>query len=489
MYRHKFGIPMKMEDPAHVRKNVGCHTESTNSSGSMLRSRTVGKVRKTTSVRLPEIPTKKEFQKSNSAPLTGSQDIDDLPFIVPQSAPPFTMDPAFQLPPQNELPRGAEFYEWSNGFTRNSPSMSWHQESGKGGNGRSPFPNSEEFRNPRNSTDGATATNVHAKWPRKPPHHLPPLDPSVFEKKSKSPKTVSSRGKKTKRRHDRPKVMEPGTEICQEKREKNVKQATKAGDTLLTEKDQSEEEIFYSPEKSPSEKSHTMKNTSLATPACDHVGGTEFQMLNHRVKRGNDDLYFLETLEKAPTIISGQFKARAPTCSSSIASSLELLPSTKELDFPAANINGFSTQKTRAPKHSSLRRIASSPSVETAGQAECSIGYSDKPRILVRAPRRRSCEYDCGADDRHRRGEKPIYLPPISTNSQQATGFAKEEIHAVEAFPRRSPQPHLSSMNCSAHRRVRRVGVCKDAEDTTMKNDRTHARVLMKKFGQLNITE
>ena len=489
-----------MENTTHVRRSVIHHTESTNSSRSVIQSSDCKKLRRTTSL-LPEFQTKTEQKKHSSAPsmvisLTLTDDNQDHPedttFTEPQSAPPFIMESVFVWPSQNIPPQGAEFYEWSNGATGNLHLSSLHQDceygntsaDGKGRNGRSPTTNSKKL-HPRNSIDGSKTKEVYtnSKWPRKPPHHLPPLDPSVFEKKKKKrPKAVSSHKRKTKCRLNQPKVMDSGTEICQKKREQDVKQATKAED-----QDQCVKEIYY-PEKLPSEKSHPKKNTSLAKLACAPVDGSQCQMLNHSVNRGNDNLCFQETLEKAPSNDSGQFKARAPRLSRSIASDPSLekaTPSLKEHNSLAANSTGFPTQKTRAPKHS----IASPSSVETVDQAESSNRFSNRPRTLVRVPRGRTYECDRDANDRYRRGEKPIYLPPISTNSQQANGFAKEESHAVEAFPRRSSQPDQSSMNCRAYWRVRRVGVCKDAEDTTMKNNRTHARVLMKKFGQLNVTE
>ena len=58
----------------------------------------------------------------------------------------------------------------------------------------------------------------------------------------------------------------------------------------------------------------------------------------------------------------------------------------------------------------------------------------------------------------------------------------------VGAVRRSSSQPDLShSRECQAPWRVRRVGVCMGTENMAAMNDRVKARVLMKKFGELNI--
>ena len=543
----------------------------------MIQSSDSKKIRRTSSY-LSAIQSEPEIHRSYSAPsgittlsfTNACQDLpDDLPSTVPQSAPAFVMAPVFLWPPvpQNKPPPGAQFYEWSNEHTKASPSSSWHLDDEGGGApgnriGRNRgYPSSSLAKlNRRYSADETVAKEKYNKWQRKPPFHLPPLDPGVFEKKSKSPKAASPNGKKSKRRLKRHKATESSAEICQEKREEDVKQATKEEDGLRTGKDQCVEEICY-PEKAPSEKSHHKKDKSPTTSACDPISRHEFQMLNHSVDRGNDDLCFEGTLKKMPATNPDVLKARPPRPRRTVVYSVEQLPSLEEINSLAANSKGFSTLKMRSLKHSSLPSIPSSSSMETTGYDESASRYPNKPKILVKVPRERPHECDRGIDDSIRRGEKPtgrsLETPPSLSlyqpdgfgkvqshavkatgqdkslngpsdkpgilllvrretprecdsgvdashkrgekpgvrrqeipNFQQANGLTKEESQVVEeVMPRRSSQAVLSFVNGRANRRVRRTGVCNGAEHTSMKNDRTHARVLMKRFGQLNVTE
>ena len=526
-HRRKFGVIVV--PPEHFRKAL-----SIGAIGSMNQSSS-GKNLRRKSSHLPEIERKREVNKNNLAPLTeklpagrnGGQDLsEEKPSVVPQSAPSVMMGSFVFWPSPKKSPPGAEFYEWSN--RTSGKSLSSCHQAGECRNApgdekeihlTSPAYNPENFHR-RNSTDGAKEIEGRAKCSRKPPHHLPPLDPSVFEKMSNSPKAVISQEKKPKRRVNRPAVMESNSEICPKKREKDNKSNIKEEDTLPIETDQSEEKIEFAEKKSPSAKRHPAKETSRPTTSCGPVDQREFQMMNHSVDRGKNEHYFHETLIKAPTIVHGEFKARdgnsnrfsaeKPRASrrSSIASSMELL-STKDVNAQDGNSNRFSAEKLRAPRRSCIassmellpskevnaqggnsnrfsaeksrapRRCStvSSPSTETTGKAESSTQFSAKWSVPVIVSRGRKYECDRAPASNNRREEKssgPFQESPIAIcpEYQQAAGFETEpEGFLVEAFP----QSDLTSMKYQAYQRVRRVAVCGKANHSRFSADKSRA--------------
>ena len=132
-------------------------------------------------------------------------------------------EPVFLWSSPKPNPQAAVFFDWSNGTASISPSSSRHQDGdcsirmasgnkqGRNENASSPCP--EEFK-ARHSADGAAPTTEgQTRLSRKQPHHLPPLDPSLFKRKAKSTKAVSSREKETKRCVNRPIEMESGSDL------------------------------------------------------------------------------------------------------------------------------------------------------------------------------------------------------------------------------------------------------------------------------------
>ncbi|KAJ7374067.1 hypothetical protein OS493_009398 [Desmophyllum pertusum] len=602
-HRRKFGVIVV--PPEHFRKAL-----SIGAIGSMNQSSS-GKNLRRKSSHLPEIERKREVNKNNLAPLTeklpagrnGGQDLsEEKPSVVPQSAPSVMMGSLYSGLRQRNLHQAPNSMSGQTEHLENHCLPAIKPANGRNAPGdekeihlTSPAynPETENFHR-RNSTDGAKEIEGRAKCSRKPPHHLPPLDPSVFEKMSNSPKAVISQEKKPKRRVKRPAVMESNSEICPKKREKDNKSNIKEEDTLPIETDQSEEKIEFAEKKSPSAKRHPAKETSRPTTSCGPVDQREFQMMNHSVDRGKNEHYFHETLIKAPTIVHGEFKARdgnsnrfsaeKPRASrrSSIASSMELLSTKDEVNAQGGNSNRFSAEKSRAPRRCST---VSSPSTETTGKAESSTQFSAKWSVPVIVSRGRKYECDRAPASNNRREEKssgPFQESPIAIcpEYQQAAGFETEpEGFLVEAFPQSDltsmkyqairefvewlcaakqiiadspltnqelsdrsvpmkvsrgreyesyraadgnnrreekssgplqerpmaicpeyqqaagfetdesyivdsfPQPDVTYQ---AYQRVRRVGVCSEAESTVLKNERRQARVLMKKFGDMN---
>ena len=192
-----------MAEPTHDHEAVVYRTGSTNSGGAMIQSSPAKNLRRT-APQPPAIPTKTGLYKSKSVPsvgesLTSADDSqyrsENWPCEVPQSAPPvIAPEPVFVWSSPKKPPQDAVFYEWSNGTATISPSSSRHQD----GDCSIPMASGDEQRrsekaaNPYNDTfraqhsaDGAATTEGQTKWSRKPPHHLPPLDLSLFKMKAK----------------------------------------------------------------------------------------------------------------------------------------------------------------------------------------------------------------------------------------------------------------------------------------------------------------
>ena len=75
-----------------------------------------------------------------------------------------------------------------------------------------------------------------------------------------------------------------------------------------------------------------------------------------------------------------------------------------------------------------------------------------------------------------------------STSSENRYAVGLEgHVYQVVSVVRRSSSHVSQSKECHAPWRLRRVGVSRGTENTAAMNDRVKARVLMKKFGELNI--
>lgn len=77
--------------------------------------------------------------------------------------------------------------------------------------------------------------------------------------------------------------------------------------------------------------------------------------------------------------------------------------------------------------------------------------------------------------------------PAIHTEFQHAAEIVTEEIYVVGEFSRCDPQPGPSSSNSCAYWRVRKSGVCSQVQSVAEQKERTQARVLIKRFGTLDI--
>ena len=467
-----------MADPIHSRKLVDHRIGSTNSCGSMIQSTPAKKLQRK-ALRLPVTQTETGLNESelvpslveSLTPVNDSQDIsENWSSEVPQSAPPvMNSQPVFRWPSPKRIPQDAEFFDWSNGTTTISPSPSRHQDGdcsirmasgnkqGRNENASNPCPKEVKT---QNSADGAaTTTTDQTSWSRKPPHHLPPLDPSLFKTKSKSTKALSSREKKTKRCASRPIEVESSNELSSENDSKSTNKAQK--------------KIELS-DKQSSATSHSIKQNSSPTCVC------------HSVDGGNDDLLCNGTLQKAQRIVP--CNTRALRRSRSISSSIELLSSKKTgVDARAGISNGSFIQKSRARLGPNLQSTASSPlpAPETAGHGKRSERFSIRRTATIHASGR-TFECDRNAYSRTGGGETPSVpsTQAIPTEFQHTHGIATEESHVEGKHLPCNSQPGPSSC---AYWRVRKAGVCSQVQSSPIERERTQARVLMKKFGSLDI--
>ena len=467
-----------MTEPTHSRKVVLQTTESTNSSGSINQSSPTKNLRRKVS-HLPAIQTRPGLHErrlvcSVVESLTLAEENEDLtencPCEAPQSAPPvMSPEPVFVWSSPKRNPEDAVFYDWSNGTVTISSSSSSHQDGDSSKQERNERPSNlypEEFK-AKGSADEATTTRTEGqtKWSRKPPHHLPPLDPSLFKTKNKSTKAVSSRGKKTKRCVNRPIEVESSKEVSSEN---DSKFANKTDDG------------FCSPleKRELSEEQSSVTSRSINQNSCP---------LFYSVDGENDDLSYHGTLQKAQRIVPCKYGTKGLRRSICISSSMELLSSRKTgVDARAGISNGSSIQKSIAGLDPSLQSIAFLPlTPETTSNRNSSNGFANRRKAVVNAPSRpTSC--------RNRKGENynvPFQgTPAIPTEFQHATGIETEEIDVVGEFPPCDPaQPGPSSSDSCAYWRVRKAGVCSQVQSAAEEKERIQARVLMKKFGVLDI--
>ena len=477
---------MIMAEPAHSRKVVVHRAGSFNSSCFMIQSRPAKKLRRTAS-HLPAIQIKTGLHKSKSVQsftLTNAgQDLsENWPCEVPQSAPPvMTPEPVFVWSSPKRNSQDVVFCDWPNGTASISPSSSKHQDGDCGirmtsGNKqrseKAPNPYNDTFK-AQSSADGTTTSEDQTKWSRKPPHHLPPLDRSLFKTKSKSNKAVSSGEKKTKRCVNRPPEMESNNEMSSEN---DSKSANKTDDGFC----------------SPSEKCELCDKQSSVTsrpikqnprPTC----------MYHSVDGDNDDLPCRGTLQKGQRIVPCKYETRLPRRRISISSSMEPLSSKKTgVDARAGISCGSSIQRSRAGLDPSLQSIASLPlTPETTSDGNSSNRFSIRRKVEVYSPSGTTHVCDRATVSRTR-GRENVNVPHeatpvIPTEFQHSAGIATEESHVVGEFLPGDPQPGTSSLNYHAYWRVRKAGVCSQVQSATEEKERTQARVLMKKFGTLDI--
>ena len=309
-----------------------------------------------TSAELTNKSVARQKLQSNSSSLPGksllsSNGYPDVPeetaFIVPHSAPPeiIPMFPAWPSP-QMSPPPGAEFFEWTNGTTKKSTSPC-HQPAKLGEEKRrdegAHIPCFKELPFPDDvAPKGDITVREHV---RKPPFHLPPLDPSVFEKKSKS---LKPGGKKKKHRDNQLISM---TDSGAKKRKNSNGKHTKKEDDFVTETGEPydcEECTGFCNHTSPSEKKHPKKMTF-----CSPKDRSEFPSADPCIdpeNRSSDTQQ--QTLTKArQIIIHSEIKSRPPRRSSSfrqIASSVEVLPSKKVTAQPECS-NSYAESRPRVP--------------------------------------------------------------------------------------------------------------------------------------------
>ena len=169
---------------------------------------------------------------------------------------------------------------------------------------------------------------------RKPPFHLPPLDPSVFEKKSKTSKPDDS-GRKKKKRQDKGPTSKPSSsDPYPEKREYNEESGVKSAAKITNETVEGGErgkKASFSQMNSPSAKSQP--KTKIASEPLDV---SELPAINQSVEHQNDDVFFqVASVKKPPVIANSEITTgtarRRSRSFNQIASSIEVLPSKKTI--------------------------------------------------------------------------------------------------------------------------------------------------------------
>lgn len=207
----------------------------------------------------------------------------------------------------------------------------------------------------------------------------------------------------------------------------------------------------------------------------------------------NDDLSCHGMLQKAQRVVPCKYETRALRRCISISSSMEILSSKKmEVDARAGISDGSSIQKSRAGLRPSLQSTAFLPLLpEATSNGNISNRFSIRGKAAVIAPSRPTYEGVGFTSSRIRTEENPTVpfqeTPAIHTEFQHAAGIVTEEIYVVGEFSRCDPQPGPSSSNSCAYWRVRKSGVCSQVQSVAEQKERTQARVLIKRFGTLDI--
>ena len=158
--------------------------------------------------------------------------------------------------PQSPPSPGVEFYEWTRGTTRSSPSSCYRTAKLVNSRAKTPTSKSDPTSGAKElafPVDVATREDFTiGEHVRKPPFHLPPLDPSVFGKKSKNSKPGC---KKNKLRKSQSFTSVSSTDPSSPKKvENNDESVTKTGDNFACEvggQYKCEEKIRFSDEKLP----------------------------------------------------------------------------------------------------------------------------------------------------------------------------------------------------------------------------------------------
>lgn len=173
---------------------------------------------------------------------------------------------------------------------------------------------------------------------------------------------------------------------------------------------------------------------------------------------------------------SGRFSCRIPTDGATMEEDYANCKWPRKSPRHLPQLDQVFEEKSKIPKET--KRRGNQPSQTESSNQECSDKRDhifDKRRVPVKAQ-----------NEEKSFGRRKQLL---STPARFETENSGHPQAAAGAFSRCISQPDLSSKSCRAYWRVRRVGMCGGAEDTALKNDRTQARVMMKKFGKLNISE
>lgn len=168
---------------------------------------------------------------------------------------------------------------------------------------------------------------------RKPPFRLPPLDPSIFEKKSKTSKRGGSSKKKKKLQKHKPIAMDSSTDP--KPREERNHWASKTENNHDTERtcrrDKWEPEVAPFPYLN----SPSLMNERKKWIDGRSSGESEFPASNLNPRYEKDEFRFQATKKTPPVIVNENFSVRTPRPQNSrfnqIASSLEVLPSKKAI--------------------------------------------------------------------------------------------------------------------------------------------------------------
>ena len=373
-------------------------------------------------------------------PSKGCVDLREAPEFVfrepPQSAPPEISSMLYEWPSPKAPPPGAQLYQWSNGIARNTSSSS-HQaaetEDATRRNERFPSSGTQMFQSLK-SPDGTTAKDE--MWMKKPPFHLPPLDPSVFEKKGKSPNLKGTCKKKKKRQENNQSAVASSADPCQETLENNDNSATKIIDNSSSETGQqykTEEELGFGNQKLPPANKQTTKIAPRSPRKC----------------------YELPTADHFRDHRNGNFDTSQNT-----------------------------QTNVQLTAHGGIEFRVVCPSQKIATQPSCSSRSSDRHGIPIRVQAATVCRRTPTTDHCSRRNANAFDLfgrIPTSPGNRDPVGL-EGQVSKLAVVRRRSSQPDLRQF------RMRRMGVCRETEHRAFINDRMKARVLMKKFGELNIS-
>ena len=334
---------------------------------------------------------------------------------------------------------------------------------------------------------------------RKPPFRLPPLDPSIFEKKSKTSKRGGSSEKKKKLQKHKPIAIDSSTDP--NPREERSHWVSKTENNYDTERDGGQdkwEEIAPSAYlNSPSLMNERKKWTDGRSS-----DESEFPASNLNPRHEKDEFRFRATKKTPPVIVNGNFLPRIPRPQTSrfnqIASSLEVLPSKKAIGRPlgsgspktpgcthctpqtesiktpwfcshvaspkevtsAANTSVYCTETSRIRRRSrSLGDITSSVemphSQDSISQTDRSCRFDGKRRVPVRV--QNAALYNCiiAANHSNREDNSPGRFPikPLSSEPQQEVRFV-DFVLQNEVFKSSDENPRVS-------RRVQTTSACK----------------------------